>query len=155
MHIRPAIFSDAPVIADFNLRMARETERRELDPARVLAGVENLLRDPVKGAYYLAEGDGEILGQLLITYEWSDWRNGNFWWVQSVYVRPESRGRGGFRALYTHVESLALSRRDVCGLRLYVEQENVKARRAYEKLGMTKTHYELYEADFVPRAETP
>ena len=140
-------------MAEFNSRMAWETENRRLDPERVRQGVAALLSDPAKGTYFLAEGqqDGTITvaGQLLITYEWSDWRNGNFWWIQSVYVAEEFRGRGVFRALFNHVHTLAKGRRDVCGLRLYMDAQNQTARQTYERLGLKQTDYELFEIDFV------
>ncbi len=149
MRIRKARLSDADVIADFNRRLAMETETLRLDPARVLRGVRALLRDPAKGTYYVAEVAGEIVGQLLITWEWSDWRNGNFWWVQSVYVRSDSRGRGMFQTLLGHVERLARRRKHVCGLRLYMDAHNDRARRVYERLGFKLTNYELFEMDLV------
>ena len=140
-------------MAEFNSRMAWETENRRLDPERVRQGVAALLSDPAKGSYFLAEGqqDGTITvaGQLLITYEWSDWRNGNFWWIQSVYVAEEFRGRGVFRALFNHVHTLAKGRKDVCGLRLYMDAQNQTARQTYERLGLKQTDYELFEIDFV------
>jgi GNAT superfamily N-acetyltransferase len=144
---------DSPVITEFNLRMAWETEKRRLDADRAAKGVAALLNDAAKGTYYMAEvqiGDrATIAGQLLITYEWSDWRNGNFWWIQSVYVAEEYRSAGIFKALYNHVHTLAKSRPDVCGLRLYVEAHNERARHAYQRLGMKKTDYEFFEIDFV------
>jgi GNAT superfamily N-acetyltransferase len=149
MRIRKARLSDAPVIAAFNRHMARETEKLQLTPARVLRGVRALLRDPAKGTYFVTEAGGEIIGQLLITYEWSDWRNGNFWWVQSVCVHPDHRGRGVFQAIFGHVAQLAKRRKDVCGIRLYVDAHNARARRTYEKLGFKLTNYELFEMDFV------
>jgi GNAT superfamily N-acetyltransferase len=97
----------------------------------------------------VAESAGAVIGQLLITYEWSDWRNGNFWWIQSVYVAPEQRGRGVFKALHAHIERLARKRRDVCGVRLYVDAHNTKAKEVYARLGLKPTHYELWETDFV------
>ena len=140
-------------MAEFNSRMAWETENRRLDPERVRQGVAALLSDPAKGTYFLAEGqqDGTITvaGQLLITYEWSDWRNGNFWWIQSVYVAEEFRGRGVFRALFNHVHTLAKGRKDICGLRLYMDAQNQTARQTYERLGLKQTDYELFEIDFV------
>ena len=149
MKIRQARTTDAAVIADYNLRMARETERRRLNPARVRRGVAALLKDRAKGIYFVAEENGAVVGQLLITYEWSDWRNGTFWWIQSVYVAPEFRQRGVFRALYAHVHRLAKARRDICGLRLYVDADNTRAQKTYAHLGMARSHYEIYELDFV------
>lgn len=147
--IRPATRSDAQTLARFNALMAEETEHRELDPVRLLAGVEALFQDPSRGLYYVAEADGKVVGQLMLTYEWSDWRNGTFWWIQSVYVDRTFRGTGVFRALYNHVLTLAKTRPDVCGLRLYVEHDNTAAKETYERLGMKKTPYEMYEIDFV------
>lgn len=147
MKIRKARFADAAVIADFNTRLAWETEQLKLDAHTIRAGVRAALRDPAKGTYFVMEHEGEVIGQLLITYEWSDWRNGNFWWIQSVYVSAEHRKSGVFRALFAHVQKLAQRRRDVCGLRLYVEKENHRAQKTYERLSMTKTHYEVYETD--------
>jgi ribosomal protein S18 acetylase RimI-like enzyme len=149
MKIRRARISDAAIIADYNARMAMETERRQLDIKRVTKGARELIKDKAKGFYFVAEIDGRVAGQLLITFEWSDWRNGNFWWIQSVYVAPEFRERGVFRALYAHVHKLAKSRRDVCGLRLYVEHENGRAQKAYARLGMKEAHYRIFETDFV------
>jgi GNAT superfamily N-acetyltransferase len=144
---------DIPLVADFNSRMAWETERRSLDFERVKAGVASLLQDPGKGTYFLAEakrnGTCMVAGQLLITYEWSDWRNGNFWWIQSVYVAGEFRGQGIFRALYEHIHKKAKARRDVCGLRLYMDANNNGARQVYERLGLKRTPYEVLEVDFV------
>src|SRR5580765_5365512 len=126
--IREARLTDSQVITEFNLRMAWETEQRRLDSERVGKGVAALLNDPAKGTYYIAEvqsGDrSSIAGQLLITYEWSDWRNGNFWWIQSVYVAEEFRAAGVFKALFNHIHALAKSKNDVCGLRLYVDAQN-------------------------------
>ena len=149
MKTRQARMSDAAIITDFNVRMAQETEHRRVNRARVRRGVMALLKDATKGAYFLAEANGLVAGQLSITTEWSDWRNGNFWWIQSVYVAPKFRQRGVFRALYSHVHKLAKSRCDVCGLRLYVENNNTRAQNAYKRLGMKPTHYKFFEIDFV------
>jgi GNAT superfamily N-acetyltransferase len=148
MIIRKARLTDIDVIANFNSRLAWETEKLRLNSTTVSRGVRALLKDAAKGTYFIAEQGGVIVGQLLITYEWSDWRNGNFWWIQSVYVAAEFRQEGVFRALFGHVEKLARSRRDVCGLRLYVEKNNRRAHRAYGRLGMKHTHYEIYETSF-------
>jgi GNAT superfamily N-acetyltransferase len=147
--IRQATSKDASAIVRFNLLIAEETEHRQLDSERLRKGVEAILSDPSKGVYFLAELEGKAVGQIMITYEWSDWRNGNFWWIQSVYVDRLHRGEGVFRSLYQHVNNLASQRADVCGLRLYVESQNERARRTYEQLGMKKARYEMYEIDFV------
>jgi GNAT superfamily N-acetyltransferase len=147
--IRNASRSDSAIIASFNVRMGWETEQRRLNRARVQRGVHALLMDATKGTYYVAELDGAVVGQLLITHEWSDWRNGNFWWIQSVYVAPEFRRRGLFRALFNHVYALAKAQPEVCGLRLYMHARNGRARRAYEHLGMKHSDYEVFEMDFV------
>ncbi len=147
--IRPAVDADGPVIAKFNALMALETEHRSLDHPLLRAGVEAVLRDPAKGSYYVAEINGTVVGQLMITYEWSDWRNGVFWWIQSVYVTEEFRGKGVFKTLFRFIEQEARSKKDVCGLRLYVEKENDRAKKTYEKVGMDMTAYELLEIDFV------
>jgi GNAT superfamily N-acetyltransferase len=149
IQIHQASVSDAAFIADCNLRLAMETEQRQLDPERVTAGVQALLDDPGKGIYFIASRDGALTGQLLITYEWSDWRNGNFWWIQSVYVVAQFRGGGVFRALFEHVHALAKARNDVCGLRLYVDNHNQRAKGAYTRLGMSRADYEMFEMDFV------
>ena len=104
-----------------------------------------MLKDASKGLYYVAELDGTVVGQVMITYEWSDWRNGNIWWLQSVYVKPEFRRQGIFRAMFKHLESLARERDDICGLRLYMHADNNRARRSYEELGMKQTKYEVFE----------
>ena len=127
--------------------LALETEDLRLDRARVEAGVLALLADLAKGVYFVAEVNGTLVGQIMITYEWSDWRNGNLWWIQSVYVKQEFRRVGVFRKLFAHVQTLALSTPDVRSLRLYMHSENATARRSYEKLGMKSTHYEVLELD--------
>lgn len=144
MEIREADIGDLEVIVRFNREMARETEERQLDPATLRAGVNALLSDPARGRYYLAEEEGEVLGQLLVTTEWSDWRNGEIWWIQSVYVAPEHRRRGVYSALHRHVRQRA-RRLGAVGLRLYVDRENRGARRSYEELGMERARYAMYE----------
>ena len=132
--------------------MAWETERKRLDPTKSTPGVAAVLERPELGRYFVAEvadgGPPEVIGQLMITYEWSDWRNGLFWWIQSVYVREDARSRGVFRALYEHVEKLARADAGSCGLRLYVEHANDRAQRVYRKLGMQPSDYVFYELDW-------
>ncbi len=147
--IRQAVLSDAPVLVAFNESMAQETEGIQLDHGRLQKGIEALFQDQSRGLYFVAESDGKVVGQLMITYEWSDWRNGTFWWIQSVYTDKNFRNKGVFRALYRHVESLARSRNDVCGLRLYVEEHNSRAQQTYESLGMKYSQYRMMEVDFV------
>ena len=148
MKIRKARPTDAPVIAEFNRRLAWETERVALDPDVLRNGVAAVLGDVGKGVYFVAEADGAVVGQLMITYEWSDWRNGNLWWIQSVFVKEEFRGQGVFRALFRHLETLARTGKDVAGLRLYMHADNERARRTYERLGMKHSEYEVFELDW-------
>jgi ribosomal protein S18 acetylase RimI-like enzyme len=143
--VRNARMKDLPAIADFNIAMARETENKILSPTKVKAGMRAVLKDPDHGFYLVAELNGQIAGSLLITREWSDWRNGVFWWIQSVYVPPEFRKRGIYRALYDAVKARAKSTPDVCGFRLYVEKKNRSAMAVYSKLGMVETEYRIYE----------
>jgi len=146
--IRPATLADAEIVARFNERLAGESEGKTLDPDTVLAGVRAGLTDPNRSTYYLAEVDGVVAGQLMITTEWSDWRNGYFWWIQSVYVDLPFRRRGVFRSLHNHVRDLARARPDVCGLRLYVHISNTRALDTYRKLGMDVTEYQLCEEEW-------
>ena len=145
--VRLAAPSDASIIVEFNAAMAKETEGIELNREYLQKGVEALFADSSKGLYYIAESNGKIAGQLMITYEWSDWRNAAFWWIQSVYVRPEYRKQGVFRALYRSIETIARTRGDVCGVRLYVDKENGRAQKTYGTLGMKHSHYEMIEMD--------
>lgn len=148
LEIRRASPADADALVAGNLAMAAETEARGLDPAVLRAGVEAVLRDAERGTFWVATRGGRVVGQMLITLEWSDWRNGWFWWIQSVFVVKEERKAGVYRALHEHVERAARARGDVCGLRLYVERENTIAQRVYQRMGMTETHYHLYEIDW-------
>ena len=145
IHIRPARAGDAATIADLQVRMALETEDVRLDGPAVLRGVQAVFDDPAKGQYWIAELDGQIAGCLLVLTEWSDWRNGTVWWVHSVFIRPESRRRGVFRAMYEHLRQTVEADPDLRGLRLYVDIRNVKAQKTYESLGMDGEHYRLYE----------
>lgn len=148
IQVREARQSDAGVIARFNVKMAMETEARPLDPGLIDPGVAAVLADAAKGRYWVAELDGEIIGQLMVTYEWSDWRNGAFWWIQSVYVRSDSRRKGVFSLLHRHVETAARATAGVCGLRLYVERDNLRAQKTYLALGMNAPGYQVMEIDF-------
>jgi GNAT superfamily N-acetyltransferase len=143
--IRKAELRDAQIIAEYNRRMAWETEAKRLDGEVLLAGVTALLQDANKGVYYLACNDEELVGQLMLTREWSDWRNGWWWWLQSVYVRAESRRQGVFQALYAQVVAAARAEPDVLGLRLYVEEHNLPAQATYTKLGMMRMPYIVYD----------
>ncbi len=143
--IRQATHHDAATIAKFNIAMARETEDKALPGNVILTGVNRLMDMPDHGFYIVAEDEGRTAGCLMITTEWSDWRNGFFWWIQSVYVLPEYRRKGVYRAMYRHIKSLAAQKPDICGYRLYVEKDNLTARKTYESLGMTATPYTLYE----------
>ena len=145
MKIRTATIADVPRLVDFNQKMALETEGKRLDTATLTAGVRAVFDDANKGFYVVAEENGSMAGGLLVTFEWSDWRNKWFWWIQSVYIVPEARGRGIYRRLYEHVKAAAAKDATVCGFRLYVERENVHAQRVYEKVGMQNSIYYMYE----------
>jgi ribosomal protein S18 acetylase RimI-like enzyme len=146
--IRDALKGDVDTIAEFNARLAQETEGSMLDPGVVKAGVLAVVENPTRGRYWVAEADGRIVGQIQTTFEWSDWRNGMLWWIQSVYVHPDFRRRGIYSTLYRHVESLASRQPDVCGIRLYVERDNEPAQQTYSALGMSMTDYRVMERLF-------
>lgn len=146
--IRAARVVDVPVITEFIIAQALESEGLRLGPETARRGVAHAVAHPQQGRYFVAECDGRVVGQLMITSEWSDWRARVFWWIQSVYVHPDYRGRGIFRRLYRHVESLARQDPGVCGVRLYVHRDNHRAMAAYEKLGMTATKYRVYEVEW-------
>lgn len=143
--IRQATAEDAESIAKFNRLMAFETENKKLIPEVILAGVNTMIANPSHGFYLVAEKEGEIAGSLMVTTEWSDWRNGVVWWVQSVYVREEYRRQGIYRGLYEEVKALSNNDESVCGFRLYVEKDNINAQKTYESLGMIETDYLMYE----------
>ncbi|MCK9409501.1 MAG: GNAT family N-acetyltransferase [Bacteroidetes bacterium] len=147
--IRKGIRNDAETIARYNIALAKETEHFDLDPERTLSGVHGMFDDPSRGFYLIAEANETIVGQLMITYEWSDWRNGVFWWIQSVYVQREFRAQKVFRSLFEYVLLMAKEQGNVCGVRLYVEKDNAPALAVYQKLGMKVTEYNLLEIDFV------
>jgi GNAT superfamily N-acetyltransferase len=142
--IRHAERSDIAAVAEWNAAMAWETEQKRLDPQILTQGVTAVLDEPRRGFYLVAECDGRAVGGLLVTYEWSDWRNGDFWWIQSVYVMPEARRSGVFRVLYADVARRA-KQAGAVGLRLYVETENQRAQSTYRELGMAECHYFMYE----------
>ena len=147
VQVREARHADAALIAGFNRAMARETEGRDLPAHTVRDGVAAVLADPQRGVYLVAELQGRVVGALMITYEWSDWRNGNFWWLQSVFVSPEARGHGVYRALHSAVVQAARERGGVCGIRLYVEKDNRTAQNVYRSMGLQATDYHLYEQE--------
>jgi ribosomal protein S18 acetylase RimI-like enzyme len=144
VHYREALPADASTIIDFQLAMARETEDLELDRELLTRGVNAVFADPALGRYYIAERDGRVIGSLMITYEWSDWRNGMVWWIQSVYVIPEFRRRGVYAGLYDHVKSM-VEQSTVRGIRLYVDKRNTPAQEVYTRLGMNGEHYQVFE----------
>ncbi|MDX1513820.1 MAG: GNAT family N-acetyltransferase [Gammaproteobacteria bacterium] len=143
--VRLATADDAVRLAEFNRAMAMETEAKPLPEDVVSAGVNAVFSSEDKGFYVVAESDGNVVGALMVTFEWSDWRNGFFWWIQSVYVNPACRRRGIYRMLYAYVVDRARARDDVYGFRLYVERDNARARKVYQALGMHHTDYLIYE----------
>lgn len=143
--IRPGLLFDIQVIADYQVKMAWETEQLKLDPPTVELGVAAVFDDPSKGKYWLAEVKGEVVGCFLTVPEWSDWRNGTVLWIHSVYVKPDFRKHGVFRKLYSHLKTMVEGSKDLRGLRLYVEKTNGPAQKVYESLGMSGEHYHLYE----------
>jgi ribosomal protein S18 acetylase RimI-like enzyme len=143
--IRRGTIDDLSALVAFNQAMAMETEGKQLQSDILSKGVQTLLQSETRGFYLVAEQGSEIVGSLMVTYEWSDWRNSNFWWVQSVYVRPENRRQGIYSALYSEVKSRANTTAGVCGYRLYVEKDNIVAQQTYQKLDMHESHYLMYE----------
>lgn len=144
--IRRAALADAPIIVRFNEGIALETEGKRLDRDVLSRGVQAVFDDPSRGFYIVAERpDGEVVGQLMITYEWSDWRNGWFWWIQSVYVRDDARRSGVFRALFQHIQKEAEADPGIIGLRLYFDRSNTRGHATYRSLGLEDTEYELME----------
>jgi ribosomal protein S18 acetylase RimI-like enzyme len=148
INVRRATTADVDTIAAFNQAMAQETERKTLDAATATEGVRRGLADPGRSLYFIAEVGGVAAGQTMVTTEWSDWRNGFFWWIQSVYVDPSFRRRGVFRALHAHIRNLARGQEEVCGLRLYVHHTNQRALATYRTLGMNPTDYVLCEEEW-------
>jgi ribosomal protein S18 acetylase RimI-like enzyme len=143
--VRDATSADIETIVTFNREMARETEAKDLSLEVLRPGVRAVIENPSLGRYFVACLGEEVVGQLMITTEWSDWRNGQIWWIQSVYVRPDQRRCGVFHSLYRHVEEVARTTPGVVGLRLYVEHNNAVAQRVYESLGMRNAGYVVFE----------
>lgn len=143
--IRPGLLFDIDIIADFQVKMAWETEELKLNSTTVGKGVTAIFDDPAKGKYWLAEKQGEVIGCLLTVPEWSDWRNGTVLWIHSVYVKPENRKSGVYKKLYQHLKQMVEEASDLRGLRLYVDKSNMNAQKVYETLGMSGEHYHLYE----------
>jgi GNAT superfamily N-acetyltransferase len=153
--VREATLEDLETLTEFSAAMALETERRTLDRARLRMGTQAVIGQPERGQYFVADlqqeasADTVTMGQLLITYEWSDWRNAQFWWIQSVYVHPTWRRQGVYRHMHRTILDLARSRANVCGVRLYVEGNNRVAKHVYDRVGLSLSTYQIYESDFV------
>jgi ribosomal protein S18 acetylase RimI-like enzyme len=148
--IRPARIEDVETLTSFSAAMAWETEQRTLDTGRLRQGTLAVFERADRGAFYVAENaGGEVVGQCLITYEWSDWRNGQFWWIQSVYVHPQWRRRGVYRRLHEAIKRKAQSTPGVCGIRLYVEESNRIAQSVYGAMDLHRATYQIWEVDFV------
>jgi len=154
VQVRIAEIRDIEIIAELNTAMAWETEQMRLDPTTIRRGIRAVMDDSDYGFYVVAEQNGKVAGCLLITFEWSDWRSALFWWIQSLYVLPPFRRRGVFTRLHDFVKAQALSRPEVCGIRLYVEESNEVAQRAYRQIGMQPTTYRMYEEPLRCTAET-
>lgn len=142
---RDAQPADVATIIEFQIALARESEELDLDREILSRGIAALFADPTLGRYYVAEADGEVIGTTMITFEWSDWRDGMVWWIQSVYVAPSHRRRGVYAGLYRHIRSLVEESANVRGIRLYVDRRNVGAQEVYARLGMNGEHYQVFE----------
>ena len=149
IEVRAARREDVAALVEFNLAMARETEGKTLDPARLARGVAAVFDDARRGFYLVATDAGAVVGGLMVTFEWSDWRDGDWWWIQSVFIRETHRRRGVYRMLHSEVVSRARAALNVVGIRLYVERSNQRAQQTYRALGMGETHYQMFEQPFV------
>ena len=147
MNIRIATAADAASLVAFNQAMALETEGKELAGDKISSGVAAVFGDEKKGFYVVAEDGNDIVGGLMVTYEWSDWRHAWFWWIQSVYILPEMRGQKIYRRMYDFVKAQAAAASNVCGFRLYVETDNTNAQKVYDAVGMSRSHYVMYEEE--------
>lgn len=143
--VRKASLHDKETIAHFQEEMALETESLTLNPVQIRAGIEAVFRDKFKGMYFVAEADGVIIASLLITFEWSDWRNAWVYWIQSVFVEKSFRRKGVYRKMYAHIKQLVAADKSVAGIRLYVDKTNTNAQETYTQLGMNGAHYQLFE----------
>lgn len=152
MNIKIANTSDAASLVEFNQAMAFETEGKRLDDEKIASGVAAVFGDANKGFYVVAEDENGIVGGLMVTYEWSDWRNAWFWWIQSVFIRPEARGQKLYSKMYDFVKARAAEAGNVCGFRLYVENDNIHAQKVYDAVGMKASHYLMYEEESEPPA---
>ncbi len=145
MKIRKAKPSELGILVSFQQKMALETENLELDSDMLHKGVQAVFDDENKGIYYVAVESNEVIASLMITYEWSDWRNGQVYWIQSVFVLPEHRGKGVYKQMYLHLKKIVDETPEILGLRLYVEKDNINAQKVYSKLGMDGEHYKMFE----------
>lgn len=143
--IRPATQEDSKYVISFQQKMALETEHVVLDPVVVAEGLRRLFEDPAKGIYYVAEENKEVIGCMMTTFEWSEWKCGNVLWIQSVYIASSHRGKGVFKKMYEYVQSMVTPDSGYRGIRLYVDKTNLAAQKVYEKLGMNGEHYQVYE----------
>ncbi|MEM1134511.1 MAG: GNAT family N-acetyltransferase [Bacteroidota bacterium] len=145
LEIRKGQHQDISAIADFQVKMAKETEDYDLDRSTVLKGVKRILDEPARGYYLLSEVEDKVIASKLILFEWSDWRNGEVLWIHSLYVLPEYRGKGIFRKMYDKLKQEVEENSNYRGIRLYVEKANTKAQKVYDAIGMTNEHYDMYE----------
>ncbi len=145
IEVRPAIHEDSKYIIDFQEKMAMETENVQLNTIVLAEGLRRLFEDSTKGKYYVAEDNAEVVGCLMTTFEWSEWRCGNVLWIQSVYIKPSHRGQGVFKKMYEYIQRLVTPESEYRGVRLYVDKSNLAAQKVYEKLGMNGEHYQVYE----------
>ena len=145
MNIRASQISDLEQLVDFQITMALESENLHLNKDILQKGILSVLNDKTKGSYFVVEDESNLIASLLITYEWSDWRNKIVWWIQSVFVVPEFRQKGVFKKLYNHIQAIVENDDTICGLRLYVDKQNIRAQNVYRNIGMNGEHYQVFE----------